>query len=521
MAAAGAWNLGDGDKAVAPPEGAQWAALIDNLLRGLERGSKQWTSARKKDSLRRLLEANRSNATRLHERITQLMRSWDGEEDSSVETLPGELGQAQAAVAASSSQRPVDPHGTRGSHSADASALRAVAVLLCGTVQTALARDEPRACELGDRLGVLVQRLGSDGAATQLQAEVAATCQEAQRVLVQRHHLLDSLGNLARELAAGLTDLAEDESWARGQAETMQARLGPAEGASLPSVRSVRATQDLLAQTRRQQQKLKAERDRARHALKGLVDSLVTELGALGGRTGQYGKRLGDYAATIEQAASVEGLYELVQQMLHDNRAVQSEVAGASTRLQSGHVEASRTASRVLELEGELSRLSEEASTDALTQVANRRGLAQAFEAETARHAREGGTLAVALIDIDHFKKLNDSFGHNVGDEALKLLVARVRAALRPIDHVARFGGEEFVLLLPSTELAEAQRALTRLQRDLTASLFLHEGREVFVTFSGGVTAWRHGEALDAAIERADEALYEAKRNGRNRTCVG
>ena len=127
-------------------------------------------------------------------------------------------------------------------------------------MQTALARDEQRACELGDRLGALVQRLGSAGAATPAQAEIDAACQEAQRLLVQRHHLLDSLGSLARELAAGLTDLAEDESWSRGQAESMQARLGPAEGACLPSVRSVRAAQELLIQTRRQQHELKGER---------------------------------------------------------------------------------------------------------------------------------------------------------------------------------------------------------------------------------------------------------------------
>ncbi len=175
---------------------------------------------------------------------------------------------------------------------------------------------------------------------------------------------------------------------------------------------------------------------------------------------------------------------------------------------------------RVRELESELRRLSEEASVDALTQVANRRGLAKAFEVEAARHTRDGATLAVALIDIDNFKKLNDSLGHSVGDEALKALSARVRACLRPVDHVARFGGEEFVLLLPATEVDQAQEALTRLQRELTVSLFMHEGRDVFVTFSGGVTAWRVGETIDAAIERADEALYEAKRSGKNRTCV-
>ena len=502
MAAAALSAPGGRTQAPAAPEPAQWAGLIDKLLRGLERGSKQWTAARKKDSVKRVLDANRSNAARLHERMSQLIRSWDGEEGSNVETLADELGEIQ------------------GAGGAETTALRAVAVSFGSTVQMALARDEPRACELGDQLGVLVRRIGRDGAAAQAEAEVAVACTQAQRLLVQRHHLLDSLGNLTRELAAGLTDLAEDESWARGQAEAMQARLGPAEVATLPSVRSVRATQDLLAQTRRQQQRLKVERDRARQALKGLVESLVTELGALGGRTGQYGGQLGSYAATIEQADSIQGLQNLVRQMLQDNRAVQTEVAEASTRLQSGQAEVSNLASRVRELESELLRLSEEVSIDALTQVANRRGLAQAFEAESARHARVGGTLAIALIDVDHFKKLNDSLGHNVGDEALKSLAARVRAGLRPVDHVARFGGEEFVLLLPSTELPQAQQSLTRLQRDLTASLFLHEGREVFVTFSGGVTAWRTGEPLDAAIERADEALYEAKRSGRNRTCV-
>jgi diguanylate cyclase len=89
------------------------------------------------------------------------------------------------------------------------------------------------------------------------------------------------------------------------------------------------------------------------------------------------------------------------------------------------------------------------------------------------------------------------------------------------VDHLARFGGEEFVVLLPGIEVSEAQQVLTRLQRNLSEALFLHDGREVFVTFSAGVTAWRPGEALQASLERADEALYEAKRTGKNRTCVG
>jgi len=85
---------------------------------------------------------------------------------------------------------------------------------------------------------------------------------------------------------------------------------------------------------------------------------------------------------------------------------------------------------------------------------------------------------------------------------------------------VARYGGEEFVVLLPDTPVDEGQQILTRLQRSLSVGLFMHEEKQVFVTFSAGVTAFRLGEPIEAALERADQALYDAKRNGKNRTCV-
>jgi diguanylate cyclase len=252
---------------------------------------------------------------------------------------------------------------------------------------------------------------------------------------------------------------------------------------------------------------------------------MLSEVGELGEHTGRFQAAVGQHAQAIARADSLESLAGVVQQMLDDSQAVQSAVSESQQRLSGDQAHAAELEGRVRELEAELRRLSEEVSTDALTQVANRRGLAAAFETEAARATREaaeGGaaTLAVALIDIDNFKKLNDSLGHAAGDQALKTLAQAVRERLRPVDHLARFGGEEFVLLLPGTALDEAQQALTRLQRSLTASLFMHEGKDVFVTFSAGVTAWRTGEALAVALERADEALYEAKRTGKNRSCV-
>jgi diguanylate cyclase len=346
--------------------------------------------------------------------------------------------------------------------------------------------------------------------------------------LGHRHRLVEQLSALCHELTAGLTDLAEDDSWTRGQCEAMQSCL--AGGATptatnakpgTPSVRAVRAASAVLAQTRQRQQQLRTERLAAQDALKHLIQGMLVEVGELGEQTGRFTSATAAHAQTIAAADSLEDLADVVKSLLEDSKSVQAAVSLSQQRLQADSEQAQRLESKVRELEGELRRLSDEVCTDALTKVSNRRGLAQAFEAETSRSLRQGGSpLAVGLIDIDNFKKLNDSLGHAAGDVALKTLAAEVQSRLRPVDHLARFGGEEFVVLLPGTELVEAQQALTRLQRSLTEALFLHEGREVFVTFSAGVTAWRDGETLDAALERADSGLYEAKRTGKNRTCT-
>jgi len=485
-------------------QGTAWGTQVERLARNLERGGKQWSAARRKESLKRLFEGSRSDPARLLQRLQSLLTAWESDQPSDSSQSGVEDPSLEAALAATGGAGNWPPLVTS----------------LQSTVRAALPADVEPAAALAAQLAAAADAVAAEGATPERVAEIDALCQQAQRLFLQRNRLIDELSRLCRELTAGLTELAEDESWARGQCESLQATLSDPEGLSL---RSLRSAGHLLAGTRLRQQRMRSERHAARDALKQLIHDMLIEVGEIGETAGRFEMATEQHADAIQKAESLEGLADVVKSMLLDARTVQTAVHASQQRLKADRSRAETLEGKVRELESELRRLSDEVSTDALTQVANRRGLAQAFDTEVARcqrQAAEGVGLAVALIDIDNFKKLNDSLGHAAGDTALKSLAAAVKQRLRPVDHLARFGGEEFVVLLPDTALEEAQQALTRLQRSLTEALFLHEGREVFVTFSAGVTAWRPGEPLQPALERADEGLYEAKRTGKNRTCI-
>jgi len=501
------------------------ALTIEKLARGLERGGRQWTAARKKDSLQRVLEANRSDVARLHQRLRQLVASWDGDVaddtiavDASAEpAAPSMLDLGSGPISQGGSIELQGGIGHAGGERAHAHGdWPPVLAQYDATLQVALPADDARAAALSHELRELQSDLARDGATARLRTQAEALCERARRLLAHRHHLVDELHRLTLEMSAGLAEVAEEGSWVKGQTESLKQSLGEA-----PSVRSVRAASEMLAQTRTRQQRVRAERDSARVALKDAISQMLTELDTLGTHTGQFSDSVARYVDTISHADSLESLASVVRQMMEEGRAVHGLVTATQERLDEGRQRASELEEQVRALESELRRLSDEVSTDVLTEVANRRGLMQAFDVETARLERQGGELAIGLLDIDNFKKLNDTLGHSVGDIALKSLAGHVQKQLRAVDIVARFGGEEFVVMLPGVVVDEAQVTLTRLQRTLSASLFMHDGREVFVTFSAGVTRYRPGEPLEAALERADEALYEAKRTGKNRTCIG
>jgi diguanylate cyclase len=173
------------------------------------------------------------------------------------------------------------------------------------------------------------------------------------------------------------------------------------------------------------------------------------------------------------------------------------------------------------ELQGKLKEKQELALRDSLTQIPNRLAFDQRYDQEVARWRRYSHPLSLIVCDIDHFKRLNDTYGHKAGDKALALIARGLAVSIRETDFLARYGGEEFVVLLPETTLETATVVAEKLRAAIEAASFHYEGKRVPITLSVGYATFATDEAPETVFKRADQALYRAKSDGRNRCVAG
>lgn len=246
---------------------------------------------------------------------------------------------------------------------------------------------------------------------------------------------------------------------------------------------------------------------------------------------GQMGDLIGKVADTAdhltasvsnggdEMAASLESL---VGDTMPDNAValLQSVVAIANSMHQTvraSYAELLEARATLATIQTELGENRKLLEKDPLTGSENRRAMTAILQREIARAQREGEPMSVVMIDIDHFKKINDTHGHAAGDAALIHLTQIARSVLRGNDAFVRYGGEEFLLVLAETGKAGAVFVAQRLQQALAKLPFMHLGQAITMTFSAGVSGLIEDDSEAALLRRADMALYEAKRNGRNR----
>lgn len=214
----------------------------------------------------------------------------------------------------------------------------------------------------------------------------------------------------------------------------------------------------------------------------------------------------------------LEGLLGTMDQHRQQRDAREQEVAarlkGLSERV--AHME-----QEALGFREHLEEQRQKALIDPLTGLPNRAAWSERLEHEIKQWQQHGNTLSLAMLDLDHFKRINDSYGHLAGDKVLKIIATVLRKRLRGSDFIARFGGEEFVLLLPATPPAVGAKLLEALRAAIEACPFHFKGERVTITISMGLASFKPGEHSDLVLKRADQALYRAKNAGRNRVELG
>lgn len=227
-----------------------------------------------------------------------------------------------------------------------------------------------------------------------------------------------------------------------------------------------------------------------------VVDEHVSEL--------QHANEILTIDSVYQSEALPDAVVNVVSQIVHANQTLRSKLDLAEGRLQE----------QAVEIEAHISR----SLTDPLTGLPNRREFNEQLEERLSTWARRKEVFSLLLIDVDHFKKLNDTYGHLAGDQVLVALGSALRVSVRREDSVARYGGEEFAVLLPNTNLAQAALVAQKVREAIARTNVRHENHAISITVSGGLAAIQPNESGESLIQRADEALYAAKAAGRNCT---
>lgn len=487
-----------------------WSTLIRDLLRQLETSHKGLTSIRKKESLETVLKRFSGNQSVLFEKLKALLRSWSEipastnaiETSESLTAKSGELPEER---------KKIQMNGLPGS---EIEQLGEVLELLAQTMETMLIAQP----ELTQEIQILTKQIRSTRTYEQtnsLTKNLRAFWLKVELNGTDKARIHEGLVRLLRLLVENVGDMVENEEWLHGQVITLQEIIAN------PISRTVIADAERsLRDTIIKQGMLKQSLDDAKSTIKSLMTTLIDRLGELTESTGDYHQKIEAYSQKIGSSRNLTDLNQLLGDIMHDTRIVQVSALRSHDELVILRKQIHEAEAEISNLQQELAQVSELVREDQLTGALNRRGLDAAFTADSTRADRNHSSLCVALLDIDNFKRLNDTRGHHAGDQALIHLSRIIKETLRPSDSVARYGGEEFAILLPDVSLEEAAATIERLQRELTKKYFMHENDRVLVTFSAGVALRAPQESQEEVLGRADKAMYQAKRTGKNRVIV-
>lgn len=500
-------------KSEAEGEAKSWSGLIRDLLRQLEATHKGLTITRKKEGLDTVLARFGSNPETLFDKLSGLIRSWS-ETPAVANSIEIEAAANTASASVSLATVASTDSIVNASTSVDAEMLTNLAELLAQTLESTLSAQPELASEVA-KLTDQVRTLKTHDQVTLLAKQLRQFWLKVELRGGDKVKVQEGLVRLLRLLVENVGEMVEDEEWLHGQITTLHEIIGN------PIDKHVIADAERsLREAIIKQSLLKQSLNDAKSTLKSLMTTFIDRLGEISESTGDYHHKIQGYSEKIVQSNNLTDLGHLLDDIMQDTRIIQASALRSHEELLGSRKQVEEAEGKIRKLEQELAQVSEMVHHDQLTGALNRRGMDEAFEREAKRTERSQTPLCVSLLDIDNFKRLNDTMGHQIGDQALVHLSNVIKEALRPTDSVARYGGEEFVIILPDVNLEEAALTVERLQRELTKKYFLHENDKVLVTFSAGVAQRQPEESQEEVIGRADKAMYQAKQTGKNRVMV-
>ena len=250
-----------------------------------------------------------------------------------------------------------------------------------------------------------------------------------------------------------------------------------------------------------------------RDSVRQVINDLLAQISAEGDGLGDYAKTLECFSEKVNETIDSSAVNLLINELLLETKKREEATHNLQGSLDT-------MAREMTQLRQEVARLNDEASTDALTKISNRRAYDIAIEREVSASKINSTHLCLLMLDIDHFKQFNDKFGHIVGDKVLRFVAAMLQKNVKGNDTVARFGGEEFAVILPETNYSDALSVAENVRKRVSAQVLSDSAENIklgSVHVSIGVAQYRYGESPEEFVHRADKYLYQAKNNGRNR----
>ncbi len=472
-----------------------WGALLLNLLSEWERSQAGLTQLQKRQAIDDLGAATSppQDAATLQQKITQLLKRWAAL--PSRQAVKGNVGETTIQEAATDA-----PWRQLWGQS-----------LKYGLLSFCLDAD------LQSRVQELIALAERGDTAETVNPAILTTQNRElwlkwERLRAEDEAVRDGLVGLFDLVLGNLGEFLAQDHWISVQMAAIQDILRP----PLDTGRLEQA-QGSLKQLLFRQGVLHKSADEARATAKELIGMVVRNLAAYAEHSANYNRALDGDLQRLEASNDWDEIRRVVQGILAQSREMQERSGKLGGQLEQAQRQAAEAQERIQSLEGELKQASQKLQEDPLTGALNRRGLDVAFARDMSRAERQHQPLSVALLDLDHFKRINDTYGHDLGDEVLRSLVQLTRRVMRPTDNIARMGGEEFMLLLPDAGADRAWGVVERLLEAFCHQRVMHQhtGQRVEATFSAGIAEWCVGEDFAGLYQRADTALLAAKQAGR------